>query len=297
MRHMVETALRHFSQRATKALFYEVSLSPKPGLVDRWNDGSHHDMTFTTFIDSSLALAPFFHSYLQIGFKHAYEAPEHIFDRLRALGIEAEKAMFAATSGINTHKGINFSFAVLLGATGIHLKRHPKLLKHPDNFSHLDSWAICQLAIPMCQHLIQSDLHQLDTKKELTYGEKLYLEHGIKGPRGEASLGFPSLTDKALPFFRQQLKNGDKELAQLQLLVYLMTFVEDGNLIHRGGIEAWQKVMSDSQQLHHKELSKKDLIDELTLYNQELVDAHLSPGGTADLFALALFFAFLEGLL
>ena len=34
---------------ATRALLYEVSVTPKPGLVDRANAGSHQDMDFYTF--------------------------------------------------------------------------------------------------------------------------------------------------------------------------------------------------------------------------------------------------------
>ena len=40
---------------------------------------------------------------------------------LRELGIEAERAMFSATHGINTHKGANFAFALILGSCGAFL--------------------------------------------------------------------------------------------------------------------------------------------------------------------------------
>ncbi|HCX03804.1 MAG TPA: triphosphoribosyl-dephospho-CoA synthase, partial [Clostridiales bacterium] len=36
------------SNAALKALLYEVSVSPKPGLVDRFNNGSHTDMDMFT---------------------------------------------------------------------------------------------------------------------------------------------------------------------------------------------------------------------------------------------------------
>ena len=38
-----------------RALLYEVSVTPKPGLVDRQNSGSHQDMDFYTFLDSAAA--------------------------------------------------------------------------------------------------------------------------------------------------------------------------------------------------------------------------------------------------
>ena len=35
---------------AVEAMLYEVSATPKPGLVDRNNTGAHHDMDFFTFM-------------------------------------------------------------------------------------------------------------------------------------------------------------------------------------------------------------------------------------------------------
>jgi len=280
---MAKESLNYFSHLATKALLYEVSLSPKPGLVDRFDDGAHKDMTFSTFIDSTMVLAPFFDNYLTLGYQMADEPPLLLFNTLRDLGIKAEQAMFEATDGINTHKGVNFSLAVLLGATGAYLKSHPELIQNPKQFSKDDTKAICQMSSSLCCHLIETDLSHLSEKKALTYGEKLYLDYGIKGPRGEASEGFPTLTEKALPFFREKLKQGDKELAQLRLLLYLMTFVEDGNIIHRGGIEAWQQVKVECQNMHEAHLTKSELINQLSLYNNQLISRHLSPGGTADL--------------
>lgn len=44
---------------AIEALLYEVALSPKPGLVDRYDNGAHTDMDFFLFIKSIQTLAPF----------------------------------------------------------------------------------------------------------------------------------------------------------------------------------------------------------------------------------------------
>lgn len=38
---MTKAVLTSISQLALKALLYEVSLSPKPGLVDRFDNGAH----------------------------------------------------------------------------------------------------------------------------------------------------------------------------------------------------------------------------------------------------------------
>lgn len=295
---MTKELLTTISQAALKSLLYEVSLSPKPGLVDRFDNGAHTDMCFQTFIDSSLALAPFFEVYVSTGFEMSSQTPQETFKQLRDIGIKAEDAMFTATKGINTHKGVNFSLAVILGATGRWLAQKNIALNQPYHFSPQNMTAICQVAAELCSDVLTMDLQDLTRKKRLSYGEKLFLDYGITGPRGEASAGFPSITQKALPYFRNLLTyEHNLETAQLQLLLYLMTFVEDGNLIHRGGIGEWQTVKKEAKQLLDQDLTEDQLKKALSDYNTILINRHLSPGGSADLLAITLFFAFLEELI
>ncbi|MGT2832169.1 triphosphoribosyl-dephospho-CoA synthase CitG [Streptococcus halotolerans] len=295
---MTRKLLDNISRAALKSLLYEVSLSPKPGLVDRFDNGAHDDMTFQTFIDSALSLAPFFESYLTIGFDTSDQSPQAVFQQLRQTGIAAEKAMFTVTKGINTHKGVNFSLAVILGATGRWLAQTGRNLTKDYRFSKEDSCAIGQVAAELCSDVLAMDLKDLETKKHLSYGERLYLDYGITGPRGEASAGFPTVITKALPFLRHEIQQrGPKDDVQLKLLLYLMTFVEDGNLIHRGGIAAWQTVKKEAAQLLDHHLSDAALKKAISEYNTILINRHLSPGGSADLLALTLFFAFLEELI
>lgn len=296
---MIQTdKLAYFSQLAIKALLYEVTLTPKPGLVDGANNGSHTDMTLTTFVDSTLALAPHFQRYLELGYSHHQKEPQELFELLRQEGILAEKSMFKATKGINTHKGVNFSFALLLGSTGAYLAQHPELLDSPSSFSAENSQAICQAIIPMTSHLIEMDLGDLQSKTELTYGEKLYLNYGIKGPRGEASQGYPSIWEKSLPYLRQLAKTEmSSQEQELRLLLFLMTFVEDANIIHRGSIDDMYQVQAESQSILKNSDTYEQLVCSLDDYNCHMVKRHLSPGGSADLLALTLYFAFLEKLI
>ncbi|MBR0357686.1 MAG: citrate lyase holo-[Clostridia bacterium] len=103
---------------AWRAMLSEVSATPKPGLVDRNNSGSHRDMDFFTFVDSAAALAPHFRQMYLAGWDHVLDDPTALFARLRALGQQAEADMFATTHGINTHKGLIFSMGLLSGALG-----------------------------------------------------------------------------------------------------------------------------------------------------------------------------------
>ncbi|MDR2834545.1 MAG: triphosphoribosyl-dephospho-CoA synthase, partial [Streptococcaceae bacterium] len=98
--------LKKVANFAQKALYYEVALTPKPGLVDRLDNGSHADMNFYTFIESIQALSPFFEQYVEAGFHHDGDLPD-LFHKIRKIGVQAEKQMLVATNQINTHKGAN----------------------------------------------------------------------------------------------------------------------------------------------------------------------------------------------
>ena len=69
LRQKTETMLRQAFARqdaqtvaglACRSLLYEVCVTPKPGLVDRKNSGSHRDMDIFTFLNSTSVLFPYF---------------------------------------------------------------------------------------------------------------------------------------------------------------------------------------------------------------------------------------------
>lgn len=277
---------------AEKALWLEVALTPKPGLVDRMTNGAHDDMDFTTFIHSIVSLQPFFQQYFDLGYQHRGGLPE-LFAQLRQIGSLAEEAMLTATNNINTHKGANFSFAVLLGATGRYLQQNKKITLplSPD-----DTQGILKLASELTKPVLTQDFQHLNKKKNLSYGEKLYLEKGSTGIRGEAAAGYPALANYLLPYLRNHQQE-PPEILLLRSLVYLMSEVEDSNLLHRGGTEALQTIRQESKKIHQAALSEKELLNELRNYDTLLTERHLSPGGSADLLALGIYFAQLEGLI
>ena len=75
---------------ACQALLYEAAVTPKPGLVDRANNGSHRDMDFFTFQASAAALWPYFARCVRIGSDTRALPPEETFARLRTAGKLAE---------------------------------------------------------------------------------------------------------------------------------------------------------------------------------------------------------------
>ena len=116
------------------------------------------------------------------------------------------------------------------------------------------------------------------------------MEHGITGVRGEAAAGYPALRQGLLPFVYQR-QDLDQRQLWLQALVCLMATVQDGNLLHRGGLTALAQVQGEMSLLLSQlpDLSLAQLEERLIAYDQVLIERHLSPGGSADFLALGYF--------
>src|SRR5262245_3636520 len=97
---------------ATRCLLKELETWPKPGLVSHVDRGSHDDMDADTFRRSAAAIRP----HLQLLAEAAARGCG--MDRLRIIGLEAEAAMLAATSDVNTHRGAIFGLGLLCAAAG-----------------------------------------------------------------------------------------------------------------------------------------------------------------------------------
>lgn len=244
------------------ALLEEVSLDFKPGLVCANSNGSHHDMTIETFRKSAKALLPHFQKYQQLAQNHQGTKRE-LFDLLRKEGQAAENSMFQATQGINTHKGINFIMAVLIGATA---------LVHPYN-----ELKIKQTIKDLTKHLYD-DFANLNQQQSLTHGQKIYLKHGILGIREEAMLGFPVLFDYTF----SSLINRPKD--DYTFLFGCMQVLTDTTIIHRSGMEGlnWTQKISET-------LCYETIEEQFPSINQQFVDRWISPGGSADFLSAAIF--------
>ncbi len=81
---------------AVAALYAELNLTPKPGLVDCANSGAHRDMDHALFVASIRAIAPWLRVFYQQGAQDA-AAESEILRRLAPGGLACEQAMFSAT--------------------------------------------------------------------------------------------------------------------------------------------------------------------------------------------------------
>ena len=269
---------------AGRALLYEVCTTPKPGLVDRWNNGSHRDMDVFTFMDSTTALLPYFKKAVEIGQETAGEPPARTFRRLREAGLRAEKAMFCATKGVNTHKGLIFSLGCILGAAG--------RLWTPEGPCR-EAQRVLEMCRQMVSPAVEEDLAFLARSAARTEGERLYVSAGLRGARGEAADGFPAVQHVGLPALRAALGRGATlEKAGVTALLALMQETADTNLVARGGMEGRHWAAEQAARL----LSEGDGPSDGAVreFDQEMIRRNLSPGGCADLLAITFFLHFLE---
>lgn len=290
---------------AEASLVAEARLTPKPGLVDCATTGAHTDMDLSTFMASARALGPLFAEYVAAGAEMGPVDPAALADAVRRIGVRAEAAMFAATDGVNTHKGANFTFALVLGAVGALGVDVPA-----DGISALDesgTGEVLDLVSRMGAGLLDHDVRALhervsasDGSVELSHGEALLLARGMQGVRGEAAQGYPQLAQTLLPYLRSQRSGrhvpGGARIVLLRALVKLMAELEDTNVVHRGGPDALVSHRAFCRALDERGASDDELVYTLAAYDRELIRTNVSPGGAADLLSLGIFFSLLEGL-
>lgn len=253
-----------------QALTVEVLLTPKPGLVDRANNGAHHDMDVQLFQKSIDAITPWLRRFIDEGYTHADLSPKLLLAQVRPVGIACEQAMLAATYGVNTHKGGIFACGLLCSAAGWLAANGVALTQR----------TLCQTVANMCRDLVREELSR--SHRAATAGELLFQRYGLTGARGEAASGFETVTRLALPAYRQALRKHDQETALLHTLVVLMAHNPDTNVVARGGLEGLAFVQRYATHL----LAQGVTIPGLQAMDRALTERHLSPGGTADLLAL-----------
>jgi triphosphoribosyl-dephospho-CoA synthase len=248
----------------------ELETWPKPGLVSHVDRGSHSDMDADTFRRSAAAIQPYF--------QHLADAAARGcgMGRLRIIGLEAEAAMLAATSGVNTHRGAIFGLGLLCAAAGARAGgRVDRGLPLGAVVSRL--WGSSILDGPVLLH---------------SHGSAARRRFDAGGARIEAATGFPSVYHVGLPALRRGMLAvpDDEEAARVEACFALIASVEDTNLLHRGGLDGLRFARRTTQRfLDEGGVSKTGWRARAQSVHEGFVIRRLSPGGSADLLAMTLF--------
>lgn len=273
---------KEVAKLATKALLYEVSISPKAGLVSRLSNGSHKDMDFYTFIDSVLSLSNYFSECYTYGQENNFYSP-NFFKNLRDLGKKAEKEMYQATNGVNTHKGTIFSMGILISVLASHLKEVDKI----------DLKILSQKIKNMCSSLID-ELENINNFS--TYGEKAFKNYHLTGARGLALSGYDIVLLDGINKLKEFTKSLDFETSCILLLFYYISILDDTNIVNRTNFETLKEIQILCKNLYEenvKSLSKEKIRNEMSKLNDIFIEKNISAGGSADLLILTIFIHFL----
>jgi triphosphoribosyl-dephospho-CoA synthase len=258
---------------ALLCLKLEVETYPKPGLVSHVDNGAHSDMDAELLCRSADTLTPFFRDLAIAGAEGAG------MTRLRAIGIAAERAMLAATRGVNTHRGAIFGLGLLCAAAG-----YRSALGFRKSLGGLVSqrWGEDILSGPISLR---------------SHGAGASRRYGAGGARAEAVCGFPSVYDIALPALHaaRKLAPHDEEAVRIQTCMTLIADVTDTNLLHRGGPEGLRFAQASvSTFLASGGIGSPGWRGRAIDIHHAFVARNLSPGGSADLLAMVLFVDLLE---
>ena len=262
------------ASQAVQALVLEAETTPKPGLVDERNNGSHPDMNLDMFRRSAYALKDYFKTCAFLGFDT--DDLRVLYALLQPEGLKAEQAMLAATNGINTHKGAIFSLGILCAATA-HGEKHG---------NSRDPRAVCRMAGSIPKYAVARYLEKLNEENAVTFGERLYVKAGLNGIRGEVAGGYPSVQRIALPALEHYLSlSYSLKDSGARALIRLLAQTKDTTLVKRGGLERAGQISSLAQQMVQGDLS----YGELCALDDLFIRENLTCGGCADLLACTYF--------
>ena len=258
---------------ATQALQAELDTTPKPGLVDKDNNGAHRDMDHALMQLSINTLHPYFVRLALLGF--ADTLPSHT--SIRDAGIEAEKAMLEATNGVNTHKGALFSMGLAVVAAAYEEKkaaankeergkeerekeREKERGKEKEKEEREDSLVSIESLAPRESQASPLSSLQLTIKALAasfpdtsgTHGSKAkQLSNGtttIKGALDNAREGYEKLFAEWLPFYNERRKSHDAH-ALHKTLLRIMCDLDDTNVIYRTNVATAEEVKQEARAL------------------------------------------------
>ena len=262
---------------ATQALQAELDTTPKPGLVDKDNNGAHRDMDYVLMQRSIDTLRPYFVKLALLGCADAL--PTHA--SIRDIGIEAERAMLSATNGVNTHKGALFSMGLAVVAAAHEERKtaanEEQILKERNGGE--DVLVSLQTTIKALAASFP------DTNG--THGSKAKLlskgTTAIKGALDNAREGYEMLFAEWLPFYIERRKERDAHTLHKTLL-RIMCDLDDTNVIYRTDLATAEEVKQEARAL-------LDSFSKAALKNMDrhYTTRNISPGGAADMLSLTIF--------
>ena len=170
-----------------QALMAEVSATPKPGLVDRHDNGAHNDMNFQTFAVSTEAIVPYLNAMYQAGEGWTQAQRKRAVSLYPPHRRRGRKIHVQATN-VNTHKGMIFLWELSL--------LPPDFIRNSAIQLRFLAEDILKLAGQICRDEIEKDFDQIRSRSTRLMGN--FKRYNMKGIRGRAKV-FPLSPPSVFP--------------------------------------------------------------------------------------------------
>lgn len=253
----LETLARALARGASMELY----LTPKPGLVDLMDNGSHPDLSVPLMEQSIGIVADYLEEIVE-----SLMAGE-LFACQKDIAIRAERRLYDEL-GTNTHKGYIFLAGMLL-------------------IAHRHAEAADEVSVRGALCAISQAFFSTSTGQD-TNGERARKRFNTGGIVREAIEGYPSLFEEALPAFRRALaRHGCSTTASFAMMARLMQTVDDTTTLHRAGPEGLERVRRDGRVLERIIDEEGDFIAFLEDLNRQYKRLNLTIGGVADMLGIA----------
>lgn len=259
---------------ATRALKAELNTTPKPGLVDTHDSGAHRDMDHALMMRSIRAMHPYFVQLATLGYDST-QLPAH--NDIVSIGLEAEKAMFKSTGGVNTYKGALFSMGLALTAATYIIGRG-KVATTTHGKEYVPGDLLSAIIIQLANGFPDTrGTHGSQAKQTAQAGCSL------KSALDNAREGYTQLFGEWLPFYETRIK-GDDSYVKHKTLLRIMCDLDDTNIVYRTDYDTMLNVKTLARHLL-EDFSEAGIED----MNRDFVGRNISPGGSADMLALVVF--------
>lgn len=184
------------------------------------------------------------------------------------------------------YKGTIFTMGLLCAAVGwLHGRGEAPSAEH-----------VLSVSRRIAEAPLRAELTQLKNAPPRTHGEALLLRFGETGIRGEAAAGFPVISGCALSALRASRRAGEaRNEGNLNVLLHILLRLNDTNVLNRGGYDALHWLRSEAADILRAggAASPRGKLKTHAL-NQACIRKNISPGGSADILAAALFLHALE---
>ena len=264
---------KKLAEFASRAMMYEVSCYPSPGLVSPVSNGAHKDMDYYTFLNSIAVLNKYMYEFAIVGTRE--DDLEGVFTKIREIGIRAEEDMFEVTEGVNTHKGMIFLMGITVSILAY-------AIKYELTFDKMQN-----LIKEMCKGITDElKLAESKSEKERTHGENLYVKYKFLGIRGEVEMGIPLAFQTGLSAY-EKAKDLTVNDRLIQTLITIMSKCKDSTILHRNDLECLEFVQNISKSLLERGgIYNEEIMNELYKLNDIFISKNISPGGSADILAV-----------